>query len=64
VLVVGLIALLIGGCPWVYTSYLVGGTPGNESAGMLGTLLFIFIGLPGLLLTLIGLIVRGWEPEG
>lgn len=61
VLVVGIVALAIGGFPWAYTPLLVHGSPGNEGAGMLGTLLFILIGLPGLLMTLIGLVIRGWE---
>ena len=63
VLVVGIVALVIGGFPWAYTPLFVGGSPGNEGAGMLGTLLFILIGLPGLLMTLLGLAIRGWEPD-
>jgi len=58
VLMMGLAMLVIGGCPWLYTSYLTGGRPGNEAAGMLGTLIFIFIGLPGLALTVAGLISK------
>jgi hypothetical protein len=55
-LIMGLAMLVIGGCPWLYTSYLIGGRPGNEGAGMLGTLIFILVGLPGLAITLIALI--------
>jgi hypothetical protein len=51
VLSVGLVMLLIGGFPWLYTPYLTGDRPGGESAGMLGTLLFLTAGLPGLLIT-------------
>jgi hypothetical protein len=54
VLMIGLLMLAIGGCPWVYTSYLVGGRPGNEGAGMLGTLISIVVGLPGLAITTLG----------
>ena len=51
----GLVMLLIGGCPWVYTPLLTGGEQ-NQASGMLGTLIFLGIGLPGLGVFLIGLI--------
>ena len=57
-----LLMLLVGACPWAYTRYLTGGSPGNEGAGMLGTLIFIFVGIPGFILTVIGL-VAGWINE-
>jgi hypothetical protein len=50
-----LLMLLIGGCPWLWLSALTqmsGGRPGNEGDGMLGTIIFLFVGLPGLLLML------------
>jgi hypothetical protein len=62
-LMMGLAMLVIGGCPWLYTSYLIGGRPGNEGAGMLGTLIFIFVGLPGLAITLIALIQRSMSQK-
>jgi uncharacterized membrane protein HdeD (DUF308 family) len=55
VLMIGLLMLVIGGCPWLYTPYVIGGRPGNEAAGMLGTLLFICVGLPGLAIVLFAL---------
>ena len=48
VLYTGLLMLLLGACPWVYTDLLIGDRPGNEGAGMLGMLLFLFVGVPGL----------------
>ena len=62
-LMMGLAMLVIGGYPWIYTSYLIGGRPGNEGAGMLGTLIFIFVGLPGLAITLIALIQRSMSQK-
>jgi hypothetical protein len=56
---VGLVLLLIGGCPWVYTPLFFGGELGGEvntSSGMFGTLIFLRIGLPGPLITAVGLI--------
>lgn len=58
VLGVGLLMLAVGGFPWIYTSYLIGGRPGNEGAGMAGTLIFIFVGLPGLAITIAGLALK------
>lgn len=49
---VGLLLLLVGGCPWTYTPLFTGGS--NSSSGMMGTLIFIVIGLPGLALTAVG----------
>jgi hypothetical protein len=57
-LTIGLVMLVIGACPWLYTSFIVGGRPGNEGAGMLGTIIFILIGLPGFAITLAGLLLR------
>ena len=36
VLVLGSAMLVIGACPWLYTSYLIGRRPGNEGAGCSG----------------------------
>ena len=55
-LATGAILLAVGACPWAWTHWVLGGRPGNEGAGMLGTLLFITAGLPGLCLTLFSLI--------
>jgi hypothetical protein len=60
----GLAMLLGGACPWVYTGLLIGGSPGNEGAGMLGTLIFLFVGVPGLLVTIAGLSVLAREWMG
>jgi hypothetical protein len=55
-LISGLLMLAVGACPWIYASYLIGGGPESEGAGMLGTLIFISIGLPGLVLVLMALL--------
>jgi hypothetical protein len=54
----GLLMLLAGGCPWLYTPLLTGGpnNPSNQAAGMLEAKIFTLIGLPGLAVTAIGLI--------
>ena len=54
ILGLGLLLLLAGGFPWIYSHYLSGGRAGNEGAGMLATMIFLFIGLPGLAATLAG----------
>ena len=51
----GLVMLLLGGCPWLYTPLFTGGES-NSSSGLLGTVIFLLIGLPGLAVTAIGLI--------
>jgi hypothetical protein len=51
---VGLLMLLVGGCPWIYTPLLTGGRS-NQASGMFGTIIFLSIGLPGLAVTAIGL---------
>lgn len=56
------VMLFLGACPWLYTDYLVGGRPGNEGSGMLGTIIFILVGVPGFILTIVGL-VAGWLAE-
>ena len=38
-----------------------GGRPGNEGEGMGGFLIMIFWGLPGLLLTIIGLVMTAFK---
>jgi hypothetical protein len=57
-----LLMLLVGVFPWAYTGRIVGGSPGNEGAGMLGTLIFLFVGVPGFTLAVVGLIA-GWLSE-
>ena len=59
-LITGLIMLVVGGAPWVYTPLIIRDR-GMEGSGMLGTIIFIAVGLPGLLLTLLGLALRAWE---
>ena len=54
-LTVGLLMLVVGGFPGVYTHYLTGGRPGNEGAGLMVSIIYIIIGLPGVLITLVGL---------
>ncbi len=51
----GVVLLLVGGCPWIYTPYFNNGRT-DSASGMLGTIIFITIGLPGLIITAIGLI--------
>jgi len=52
---VGLVMLLVGGFPWLYTPLFFGGES-NSSSGMLGTIIWLFIGLPGLIIAAIGLV--------
>ena len=53
----GLIMLLFGAFPWIYTPMIIDDN-GGEGSGMLGTFLFIFLGVPGLLMTIIGFLTR------
>ena len=59
-LIVGLPMLVIGATSWFYTPLIIGGNPNNEGAGMLGTLIFIFIGIPGCITLLISIALYGW----
>ena len=52
---VGILLLLIGGCPWTYTPYLVNGKA-DSASGMIGTIIFLMIGVPGVIITLVGLV--------
>jgi hypothetical protein len=54
----GLVMLLAGACPWLYTPLLTRDpiTPSNQAAGTLEAKIFALIGLPGLAVTAIGLI--------
>jgi hypothetical protein len=56
ILIVGIVLLIVGGFPWIYTPYLMGTRGGDEGSGMFGTIIFILVGLPGLLMTIIGFI--------
>ncbi len=58
----GLLMLVVGGFPWAYTPLIIG-DGGMEGSGMLGTLIFIFIGIPGILATTIGSSLGGWHSE-
>ena len=59
-LIIGLPMLVIGATSWFYTPLILGGSPTNEGAGMLGTLIFIFIGIPGGITLLISISLYGW----
>ena len=59
-LIAGLPMLVIGATSWFYTPLIIGGNPNNEGAGMLGTLIFIFIGIPGCITLLISIALYGW----
>jgi hypothetical protein len=59
-LIIGLPMLVIGATSWFYTPLIIGGNPNNEGAGMLGTLIFIFIGIPGCITLLISIALYGW----
>jgi len=43
----GLFLILFGGFPWLYTPMIIQDN-GMEGSGMLGTILFIVVGLPGI----------------
>jgi len=58
--IVGLPMLVIGATSWFYTPLIIGGNPNNEGAGMLGSLIFIFIGIPGCITLLISIALYGW----
>ncbi|MBI4528948.1 MAG: hypothetical protein HY695_34555 [Deltaproteobacteria bacterium] len=60
-LALGVLMVVLGAIPWIYTPYLTGDRPGGEAAGMLGTILFITVGLPGLFVTVIA--IRGMRRE-
>jgi hypothetical protein len=55
VLVAGLLLLAIGVDPWLYTPALMHDRPNSESAGMTGFIIFLFVGLPGLLCVGVGI---------
>ena len=50
---IGLVMLVMGIFPWVSTPLLIRDR-GMEGSGMMGTLIFIFVGVPGIIWTLIG----------
>ena len=62
VLLAGLIMLAGGAFPWAYTPLLVRDR-GMEGSGMLGTLIFLAVGLPGLVLVVVASIRGGWSAE-
>jgi hypothetical protein len=63
ILITGLIMLVIGAFPWIYTPLLMGARKGSEGPGMLGTLIFLFVGIPGLIFTIFGFICGGRESD-
>jgi hypothetical protein len=58
VLTTGLTMLLVGGFPGAYTP-LIFGSQNEQAWGMVGTIIFLYIGLPGLAVTGIG-VPRHW----
>ena len=61
-LISGLIMILVGGFPWLYTELMIGDR-GMEGSGTLGTLLFLLVGVPGVLVTLAGFFLRDWGSD-
>jgi hypothetical protein len=55
VLAAGLLLLVIAVDPCLYTPALRHDRPEGEAAGMIGTLLFLFVGVPGVLVTGVGI---------
>jgi hypothetical protein len=55
VLLTGLLLLAVGGLSWCYLPWLMGTRGGDEGSGMIATLIFILVGLPGLIAVLMGL---------
>ena len=45
---IGLVMLALGASAWWWIPPVTGYRPGGESAGMLGTIVFLLLGLPGL----------------
>ena len=58
VLTTGLTMLLVVGFPWAYTP-LIFGSQHEEACGMVGTIIFLLNGLPGLAVTGIGVARQG-----
>ena len=54
IFVCGLAMLALGAFPWFYTG-------SGEGGGMMGTLLFLSLGVPGIIATLVGLFFGGWR---
>jgi hypothetical protein len=63
VLVIGLLMLAAGADPWLYTPALMHDRPGGAAAGMIGTLIFLFVGIPGVVITTIGVGLVLSEPQ-
>jgi hypothetical protein len=63
-LAIGLTLVVFGLYPYWWldiAARLQGDRPGNEGEGMGGFLIMIFLGLPGLLLTIIGLVMTAFK---
>jgi uncharacterized membrane protein len=56
----GLIMLLLGGFPWLYTPLIISDR-GMEGSGMLGTILFIVLGIPGILAIIASIFIKQSE---
>lgn len=54
VFICGIAMLVLGAYPWFYTGK-------GEAGGMFGTLLFLSLGIPGLVVTLVGVLIGGWQ---
>jgi len=63
-LAIGMTLVVFGLYPYWWLDILTriqGGRPGNEGEGMGGFLIIVFLGLPGLLLTIIGLVMTAFK---
>jgi len=63
-LAIGMTLVVFGLYPYWWLDILIrpqGGRPGNEGEGMGGFSIIVFLGLPGLLLTIIGLVMTAFK---
>lgn len=54
----GLVCVVLGGFPWIYTPLLTGRRAGSAASTLLGALIFLVMGLPGVVLAVVGLLTR------
>jgi len=52
----GLFMIILGAFPWIYTGR-------GEGGGMLGTLLFVSLGVPGIIVTVAGILLGGTRKD-
>ena len=62
ILLTGFLMLVVGIFPWIYTPYFFNGRS-NEGSGMMGTLIFLLVGVPGIVLTILGFLMGGIHSE-